>query len=658
MNYTLQKNHNQKLSSYGLEITDAIYIDSEDEMELYNFSGNGTEESPYIIENLHIKAGSNIGIHINGWRRYFIIQNCIIESDRAAIKLDYLKRRVIIRNNTCYSKSGIYIYEAANSSIVSNQITVFSKSILLVGSPNSTIRENFCKGGGIQCSRSNSTTIIDNECNYLAAQQAGISVSDSDYVRILKNRCYKSTQFGINLDGVRYCKVVDNYINDNYYGLGSYSNDFCIITGNIFIKSTYHGVYNSHGTNNTFLSNIFIFNYVVNETYSLPQALDGGYNSSWYNETTKTGNYWSDYSGEGAYNISYYKYQDLYPIEPGDSDNDTLDDIIETYGYLTDPYNNDTDTDFLLDGEELFTYLTDPLDKDTDNDVLLDGEEVYLYFTDPLERDTDIDGILDGNEILVFGTNATNPDTDYDLIPDGWEIQKGMNPLVNDSYLDFDADGLTNLEEYEYNTNPFSNDTDSDGLLDGEEIFEYGTSPFYNDSDVDGLEDGEEVLVYLTDPLDSDTDNDLLKDGEEVKIYATDPLNADTEGDGMPDGWEVKYALDPLVDDSLEDPDGDRLINIKEYQYGTNPQEKDTDGDGFDDKYEIRTNHDPLDPLDYPMNKIKKIQIIVSSVAVLSFCVVGFGYLSFKRKWIDYSLVKTKVIKMIKKAKKLIKKRK
>ncbi len=40
----------------------------------------------------------------------------------------------------------------------------------------------------------------------------------------------------------------------------------------------------------------------------------------------------------------------------------------------------------------------------------------------------------------------------------------------------------------------------------------------------------------------------------------------------MPDGWEVDGGLDPLSDDSTEDPDGDGVNNLAEYMGGTHPQ--------------------------------------------------------------------------------------
>lgn len=46
----------------------------------------------------------------------------------------------------------------------------------------------------------------------------------------------------------------------------------------------------------------------------------------------------------------------------------------------------------------------------------------------------------------------------------------------------------------------------------------------------------------------------------------------DYDSDGMPDAWEAQYGLDPLVDDSQNDPDSDGIVNLQEYQLGFNPQ--------------------------------------------------------------------------------------
>ncbi|MGA1826105.1 MAG: C25 family cysteine peptidase [bacterium] len=61
------------------------------------------------------------------------------------------------------------------------------------------------------------------------------------------------------------------------------------------------------------------------------------------------------------------------------------------------------------------------------------------------------------------------------------------------------------------------------------------------------------------------------------------PICVDWDGDGMPDDWEIADGLDPGINDSMLDPDGDGLTNIEEYERGTDPLNSDTDGDGICD---------------------------------------------------------------------------
>jgi hypothetical protein len=70
--------------------------------------------------------------------------------------------------------------------------------------------------------------------------------------------------------------------------------------------------------------------------------------------------------------------------------------------------------------------------------------------------DTDGDGI--GND--------TDPDDDNDGMPDAWEIQYGLDPLVDDAQLDPDGDGIANIDEYGMGTDPVVSNTDAPIIID------------------------------------------------------------------------------------------------------------------------------------------------------------------------------------------------
>ncbi|MBC8274980.1 MAG: hypothetical protein H8E40_08430 [Chloroflexi bacterium] len=117
------------------------------------------------------------------------------------------------------------------------------------------------------------------------------------------------------------------------------------------------------------------------------------------------------------------------------------------------------------------------------------------------------------------------------------------------AFEDMDGDGLKNVDELEYGTDLFVDDSDDDGLKDGEEVLAYKTNPLRCDTDNDGLLDREEILVYETDPSKKDTDGDRLGDWEEVSTHKTDPLNKDTDGDGVLDAGDYE----PLKQNSYKE---------------------------------------------------------------------------------------------------------
>jgi len=256
---------------------------------------------------------------------------------------------------------------------------------------------------------------------------------------------------------------------------------------------------------------------------------------------------------------------------------------------------------------------------------------------------------IDGNKFLfdIYPLNLTKlTDSDNDSMPNWWEEIHNLKKNYNDAFNDSDADGLSNLEEFQYYSEPNNQDSDGDGLYDGDEVKLYNTNPALSDSDKDGLPDKWE-LDTGTNPNVNDAKLDLDSDGlSNILEYELNTLanNSDTDSDGMEDGWEYENELDPLFNDSSLDPDNDTLSNLEEYYYGTDPKNPDTDGDGQLDGSEVNSGFDPLNPesnLESYINKKKMdlIWIIVRIIVAIFLITIIFIYIKkryFKKNVINY----------------------
>ena len=120
---------------------------------------------------------------------------------------------------------------------------------------------------------------------------------------------------------------------------------------------------------------------------------------------------------------------------------------------------------------------------------------------------------------------AANADSDGDGLPDPWENYY-LGNLTSTATGDQDADGLDNLGEYRFGTDPTVADADGDGLNDGAERTA-GTNASMADTDGDGLSDGAEVNTHHTNPASADPDADGLPDPTELAL-GSNPNVADT----------------------------------------------------------------------------------------------------------------------------------
>lgn len=209
----------------------------------------------------------------------------------------------------------------------------------------------------------------------------------------------------------------------NYYKAGATSN---ANYGANFQLGTYLGAESIYN-----LPKAFIFNNIIKDKYKKLQVGDDNWDNVvlWYewNKTTPT------------YNINEYKLtnkqEDLGPL--------TIESPEEGYKFVI----TNVGANVTLKANGSIEFFLDDVDSLYIDDVTNDGRKSIDEKSDYSYIDnTDRSQLLYPD--LISYTRSDNYDTDRDGIPDVWERAMKYKVGEDDSSLDADGDGYTNIEEY------------------------------------------------------------------------------------------------------------------------------------------------------------------------------------------------------------------
>ena len=293
----------------------------------------------------------------------------------------------------------------------------------------------------------------------------------------------------------------------------------------------------------------------------------------------------------------------------------------------------DQDGDGLTNAEEI-TAGTDPTNADSDGDGFTDGEEVTgtddpatpnvptgtsdgLNSCDPIANTTCLPVANNDVSSTDPGVTITFDITGNDMDPDG---------TIDDTSIDLDPSTpgqqttitITGEGTYTANNDGTITFVPDPNFIDGTSTITYTVS----DNNGNVSNEASITIVVPLCPNSNDTDSDGLLDCDEINGPDGDPLtpdgsdpnNADSDGDGYTDGEEVTGTDDPSTpnvpvgtSDPLDacspdinadicDQDGDGLTNAEEITAGTDPTNADSDGDGFTDGEEVTGTDDPSTP--------------------------------------------------------------
>jgi hypothetical protein len=209
------------------------------------------------------------------------------------------------------------------------------------------------------------------------------------------------------------------------------------------------------------------------------------------------------------------------------------------------------------------------------NSIILKGTMALLaagsFLTSPANVqaiDLDGSGMSDVFERIYNGGNPLSPtaDADGDQISNAGEFNFGLNPVVpNTSPTSVQAISPTEIRYSFYAPTALLFQFEQSTNL---QTWSLVGSLLTGANDIKVLSENPQALPKHFIRVRSygavgDQDGDLL-DGREEAILGTSNTAVSSDADSMPDGWEWFNGLNPLVDDSAGNFDGDSAINSQD----------------------------------------------------------------------------------------------
>lgn len=308
-----------KDDNYNPNYTDhsPIIINSDDDFVTYGFSGSGTANDPYLIENYRISATYSEAISISSTTKCFVIQNCLLQDSIFGIYLTSIQADTgnISYNIFRRNDASIYVYNSDSVIISSNKFWDNAGHISVEYSSGMNITHNIMSHQGLHIFYETNPSVlfsynvfnntVDSKPIGWFLNQENLTISTPDYGQIFLINCadskienqvmYKPTIgisvfagenitienniSGIIMTGVSDSLVLNNWGNTKYIAV---CDSFSV---NISENSMHHGIhtYYSHDidiTNNTIQGN-FIGMYlddcyscnIINNTISFNDEL-------------------------------------------------------------------------------------------------------------------------------------------------------------------------------------------------------------------------------------------------------------------------------------------------------------------------------------------------------------------------------------------------
>ncbi len=354
---------NNEIIKKNYLLHEPIHIERNGDFILEGFPGSGSRDDPYRIENYNITSTTeSCGINISATSRYFVIQNCYIDSVDYGIWISWVSYGTVsLINNTIsnHKIKALNLWDASAAKVINNTLSFNEDGFSISNSIDIIVNRNNCSNNnnkGISIRYGDNITLKDNFC---AQNDFGIDLVFSRNIVLSNNVCQNNRRYGIKSSNTFDAMITSNtlmnnddfgfYISDsenleirtnlisynskglfavelsksdiynntidlnNERGISFHSSNYNFITFNRIRMNTEYGIHFILSTSNIIHHNNFINNNLggVSQAFSSTSA-----NNTWYEVINLEGNFWSEldlaeyYQIEGSDNS-----QDLYPLD-------------------------------------------------------------------------------------------------------------------------------------------------------------------------------------------------------------------------------------------------------------------------------------------------------------------------------------------------------
>ncbi|MHA2085610.1 MAG: right-handed parallel beta-helix repeat-containing protein [Candidatus Thorarchaeota archaeon] len=234
-----------------------IYQDS-DFVSTHNFSGSGTSESPYLIENLFFNLNEShnpVAIEIHNTRANFLIQNCVIQGINEMQEIGDPDEWMWVAG------IGIELWNVSNGAVQNCNFSIFGDGIFLFKSSNISITDNTFSGMALTVTTHEGAEGGGTFSNDIEYHGKAINMQDYSEDNIINSNTITNCSTGIWFRNVTHNMIDRNHVSKSDHGIASSHYSIAnTIMNNTCTQNRYGGIFLATSNDTLVLNNTCVFN--------------------------------------------------------------------------------------------------------------------------------------------------------------------------------------------------------------------------------------------------------------------------------------------------------------------------------------------------------------------------------------------------------------